>query len=145
MKRRVFLNGHIDAAWEFTLNYHFGGVVFEIPNVMALIGVIFYMAISISALCGAGSRVQLAARRGIVFLPFFLPIHPVRAFIVLFKKGAVISRQSCFSRMDCRKLCRMNSVIFDPLQVKQNDHCKPSLHYNGILSHYVSKKFPSIK
>ena len=29
VRQRVFLNGHIDAAWEFPLNYRFGGVVFE--------------------------------------------------------------------------------------------------------------------
>ena len=27
VRQRVFLNGHIDAAWEFPLNYHFGGVL----------------------------------------------------------------------------------------------------------------------
>ena len=74
VKRRVFLNGHIDAAWEFTLNYHFGGVVFEIPNVMVLLGVIFYMTLSICALCGAGEWVNTAAYWGILFLPFFIAI-----------------------------------------------------------------------
>ena len=28
VRRRIFLNGHIDAAWEFPLNYLFGGIVF---------------------------------------------------------------------------------------------------------------------
>jgi hypothetical protein len=32
VRNRIFLNGHIDAAWEFPLNYYFGGVVFEIPG-----------------------------------------------------------------------------------------------------------------
>ena len=74
VKRRVFLNGHIDAAWEFTLNYHFGGIVFEIPNVMALFGVVYYMIISIGSLCGAGEWTGNAARWGILFLPFFIAI-----------------------------------------------------------------------
>lgn len=72
VKRRIFLNGHIDAAWEFPLNYHFGGVVFEIPGVMAVIGVLFYIALGISRLCGAGAWTQSAALWGLLFVPFFL-------------------------------------------------------------------------
>ena len=74
VRQRIFLNGHIDAAWEFTLNYHFGGVVFEIPNVVALLGVSFYLILSICSLCGAGTWIQTAARWGILFLPFFIVI-----------------------------------------------------------------------
>ncbi len=72
VKRRIFLNGHIDAAWEFPLNYYFGGVVFEIPGVMALIGVLFYMALGICAICGAGQWLRAAAMWGLLFVPFFL-------------------------------------------------------------------------
>ena len=74
IKRRVFLNGHIDAAWEFTLNYHFGGVAFEIPIVMALIGITFYTVISACAVCGAGAWTLTAACWGLLFLPFFIAI-----------------------------------------------------------------------
>jgi hypothetical protein len=72
VKQRVFLNGHIDAAWEFPLNYRFGGVVFEIPGVMATIGVFFYLALSVFALCGAGSWTHTAGLCGLLFVPFFL-------------------------------------------------------------------------
>ncbi len=74
VKRRILFNGHIDAAWEFTLNHHFGGIVFEIPNVMALIGVPFYVILSICALCGVGAWVSSAACWGILFLPFLVAI-----------------------------------------------------------------------
>ncbi len=74
LKRRIFLNGHIDAAWEFPLNYLFGGVVFEIPNVMSLIGVICNIVLSICALCGAGAWMLSAARWGLLFLPFYIAI-----------------------------------------------------------------------
>ena len=74
VKRRIFLNGHIDAAWEFPLNYHCGGIVFEIPNVMALIGVSFNIVLSICALCGAGAWTLTAARWGLLFLPFYIAI-----------------------------------------------------------------------
>ena len=71
-RQRIFLNGHIDAAWEFPLNYHFGGIVFEIPGVMALVGVLFYIAISVCRLCGVGGWVNVAGLSGLVFVPFFL-------------------------------------------------------------------------
>jgi len=70
IERRIFLNGHTDAAWEFPLNYHFGGIVFEMPGVMALLGVIFYIALSICVVCGAGPWIRKAAFAGIVFIPF---------------------------------------------------------------------------
>ena len=72
VKQRVFLNGHIDAAWEFPLNYRFGGVIFEIPGVMATVGVFFYMTLSIFALCGAGNWTRMAGLCGLLFVPFFL-------------------------------------------------------------------------
>lgn len=71
-RQRVFLNGHVDAAWEFPLNYRFGGVVFEVPGVMALLGVLFYLLLSVCALRGAGGWVRTAAGWGLLFLPFFL-------------------------------------------------------------------------
>ena len=72
VRQRIFLNGHIDAAWEFPLNYHFGGVVFEIPGVMAVIGVLFYILLGICSLCGAGTWARGAGLWGLLFVPFFL-------------------------------------------------------------------------
>ncbi len=72
VRQRVFLNGHIDAAWEFPLNYRFGGIVFEIPGIAALCGVLFYIGLSICTLCGAGGWVRTAALCGLVFVPFFI-------------------------------------------------------------------------
>ena len=72
VRQRVFLNGHVDAAWEFPLNYRFGGIVFEIPGVAALVGVLFYIAISACTLCGAGEWGRTAALCGLIFVPFFI-------------------------------------------------------------------------
>ncbi len=71
-KQRVFLNGHIDAAWEFPLNYRFGGIVFEIPGAMAVVGVLFYMVLAICQLSSAGAWVRSAALWALLFIPFFL-------------------------------------------------------------------------
>ncbi len=72
VRRRVLLNGHMDAAWEFPLNYHFGGVVFEIPGVVAVIGVLFYIALAVCALSGHAAGLRTAGLWGLLFLPFFL-------------------------------------------------------------------------
>lgn len=74
VKRRVFLNGHVDASWEFPGNYHYGGIAFETPGVMSLIGVCFYMIVSVCALCGAGDRARCAALWGLLFVPFFIAV-----------------------------------------------------------------------
>lgn len=71
-RQRIFLNGHMDAAWEFTLNYHFGGIVFELPGLLATVGVFYYIAISICSLMGISEWTQNAALWGLLFLPFFL-------------------------------------------------------------------------
>ena len=73
VRRRVFLNGHTDAAWEFPLNYYFGGVVFEIPGAMAVVGVLFNIALGIVALCG-GAWTHRAALWGLLFMPFFIVV-----------------------------------------------------------------------
>ena len=70
--QRVFLNGHIDAAWEFPLNYYFGGIAFEIPGVMATIGVLFYIGLSVCGLSGAGPWTDTVGRWGLVFIPFYI-------------------------------------------------------------------------
>ena len=70
-KQRVFLNGHIDAAWEFPLNYRFGGIVFEMPGVLAIAGVLYYIFISACVLCGAGNWTFKAGLTGLIFVPFF--------------------------------------------------------------------------
>lgn len=72
VRQRVFLNGHIDAAWEFPLSYRFGGVVFELPGVMATVGVLYYIALSVCVLCSAGAWTRIAGLCGLIFVPFFL-------------------------------------------------------------------------
>jgi hypothetical protein len=70
--QRIFFNGHIDAAWEFPLNYYCGGIIFEIPGVASFIGGLFYITLSVLKLLGAGSWVHSAGLWGLVFVPFFI-------------------------------------------------------------------------
>ena len=70
LKQRIFLNGHTDAAWEFPINYRFGGIAFEIPGIAATVGGCCYMILSFLSLCGVD--VYAAGLRCLVFIPFFL-------------------------------------------------------------------------
>ena len=74
VRRRLFINGHIDAAWEFPLNYYFGGVVFEIPNAMSLTGVIVHIVIAVLTLCGLGGWTRIAALCALIFLPAYVAV-----------------------------------------------------------------------
>ena len=71
-KRRVFFNGHLDAAWEWPVNYRFGGVAFEAHVVMAILGAVYYCFLAVSALCGAGGWVRVMAWIGLLFIPFWV-------------------------------------------------------------------------
>ena len=71
VRRRVFFNGHVDAAWEWPLNYYGGGVVFEAHSVGATVGVLYYILLSLAVLGGAGAWTRTAALAGLVFVPFW--------------------------------------------------------------------------
>ena len=72
VRRRVFLNGHLDAAWEWPVNYHLGGVAFKAHSVGAIAGVLYYMVLSVCALRGAGIWTRTAGLMGLVFFPFWI-------------------------------------------------------------------------
>ena len=72
VKQRIFLNGHIDAPWEFPLNYHFGGVVFEIPGIMSVVGALYYVILSLCTILGAGKGAHIAGWCGLIFVLFFI-------------------------------------------------------------------------
>ena len=100
VKQRIFLNGHTDAAWEFPINYRFGGIAFEIPGLAATVGVFYYIILSFLSLCGVD--VYTAGLRGLVFLPFFLLLtityNPLRVV-----DGANDNLTGCFLSMSILK------------------------------------------
>ena len=46
-KRRILFNGHPDAAWEWPMNYKFGGVGFEGHAIACGLGAVYYIVLSI--------------------------------------------------------------------------------------------------
>ena len=84
VKRRIFFNGHPDAAWEWPVNYKLGGVGFEGHAVICGIGAVYYLVISIIAVVkngvafggfDASSTLGKMALWGLLFVPFLVGLY----------------------------------------------------------------------
>lgn len=89
VKRRIFFNGHPDAAWEWPVNYALGGVGFEGHAVICGIGALYYIVISViymvqngltgmalnSAVTVGSSWIAKAALIGFIFIPFLIGLY----------------------------------------------------------------------
>lgn len=60
LKRRIIFNGHIDAAWEWPMNYRFGFIGFDAHMIIAILGAVYYLVLSIitAVKYGALSSIQ---------------------------------------------------------------------------------------
>lgn len=83
-KRRIFFNGHPDAAWEWPVNYALGGVGFEGHAVICGVGAIYFIIISIIyvvkhgvgfAVASVADPVVKAGLVGLIFVPFFIGLY----------------------------------------------------------------------
>ncbi|MGN0532889.1 MAG: M28 family metallopeptidase [Eubacterium sp.] len=88
VKRRIFFNGHPDAAWEWPVNYALGGVGFEGHAIICGIGAVYYIVISVIYMVQNGasgialnsavtlsSPIVKAALAGLVFVPFLIGLY----------------------------------------------------------------------
>lgn len=84
VKRRIFFNGHPDAAWEWPVNYKLGGVGFEGHAVLCGIGAVYYIVISVIALVqnglkfgmiDSGSFACKLGLWGLLFVPFLVGLY----------------------------------------------------------------------
>ena len=84
VKRRIFFNGHPDAAWEWPVNYKLGGVGFEGHAIICGVGAVYYLVISIIAiaqngvsfgLIDTGSTLFKLAMWGLLFVPFLVGLY----------------------------------------------------------------------
>lgn len=84
VKRRIFFNGHPDAAWEWPVNYKLGGVGFEGHAVICGIGAVYYLVISIMLVAKNGLKyvsfdadetLGLLRLIGLVFVPFLIGLY----------------------------------------------------------------------
>ena len=84
VKRRIFFNGHPDAAWEWPVNYKLGGVGFEAHAVICGIGAVYYLVLSIMLIAKNGleyvpfdadETLGLLRLIGLVFVPFLIGLY----------------------------------------------------------------------
>ena len=84
VKRRIFFNGHPDAAWEWPVNYKLGGVGFEGHPLICGIGAVYYLVLSIILVAknglsvppfDAGDTLGLLRLIGLVFVPFLIGLY----------------------------------------------------------------------
>ena len=84
VKRRIFFNGHPDAAWEWPVNYKLGGVGFEGHAIICGIGAVYYLVISIMLVAKNGleyvsfdaeETLGLLRLIGLVFVPFLIGLY----------------------------------------------------------------------
>ena len=83
VKRRIFFNGHPDAAWEWPVNYALGGVGFEGHAVICGIGAVYYLVISIISTVKYGAFGMIShdvtlfkmALWGLLFVPFLVGLY----------------------------------------------------------------------
>ena len=83
VKRRIFFNGHPDAAWEWPVNYALGGVGFEAHAIICGIGAGYYLVLSILAtvknaafgMIGSDTNLFKMALWGLIFVPFLVGLY----------------------------------------------------------------------
>ena len=83
VKRRIFFNGHPDAAWEWPVNYALGGVGFEAHAIICGIGAGYYLVLSILAtvknaafgMIGSDTNLFKMALWGLIFVPFLIGLY----------------------------------------------------------------------
>lgn len=72
-KRRIFFNGHPDAAWEWPVNYKLGGVGFESHALIGFGGAFYFLGLSIAKVAGANpDTLKTCALWGLIFVPFWI-------------------------------------------------------------------------
>lgn len=86
VKGRVFFNGHPDAAWNWPVNMRFGGVAFELHNIISIIGALYILVLSIISVIklGVAPMVLTPAISGslfwcsistLIFVPFLIGMY----------------------------------------------------------------------
>ncbi|NCA67275.1 MAG: M20/M25/M40 family metallo-hydrolase [Clostridia bacterium] len=82
VKRRVILNGHADATWEWTILYKFGFGAFKAVFLISIIGVFYFLGLAIAGLIvidnplfillPANQTILILGAIGSIFVPFWI-------------------------------------------------------------------------
>lgn len=125
VKRRIFFNGHPDAAWEWPVNYKLGGVGFEGHAVICGIGAVYYLVIAIIAVVkngvafggfDASSTIGKMALWGLLFVPFLVGLYWMwnKNRIV---DGANDNLSGCYMGISVLKALKEEGIDFENTEV----------------------------
>lgn len=125
VKRRIFFNGHPDAAWEWPVNYKLGGVGFEGHAVICGIGAVYYLVIAIIAVVkngvafggfDASSTIGKMALGGLLFVPFLVGLYWMwnKNRIV---DGANDNLSGCYMGISVLKALKEEGIDFENTEV----------------------------
>lgn len=83
VKRRVFINGHPDAAYEWRVNYYMGGVAFGAHFIISILGCAYVVALAVASLIIRGvapavlesGSLMTASLVALVFVPLWIGMY----------------------------------------------------------------------
>ncbi|MEG1608803.1 MAG: M28 family peptidase, partial [Clostridia bacterium] len=124
VKRRILLNGHADAAWEWSINYRFGGKTFTVCMVTVLAAIFSITAASIIAVCFRGAQVGTPDIDPIFWLGIamfgFVPIMCVMWFFndkKIIVDGANDNLTGCYVPIAIMKALKENNINLENTEV----------------------------
>ena len=125
VKRRIFFNGHPDAAWEWPVNYKLGGVGGLGGAVICGIGAVYYLVISIMLVAKNGleyvsfdadETLGLLRLIGLVFVPFLIGLYWMWNENLLVD-GANDNLSGCYMGIAILKALKEEGIEFENTEV----------------------------
>ncbi len=125
VKRRIFFNGHPDAAWEWPVNYKLGGVGFEGHAILCGAGAVYYLVLAILSVVQNGvapgvidtdSTLFKLALWGLLFVPFLVGLYWMwnRHCIV---DGANDNLSGCYMGIAILKALKDEGIEFENTEI----------------------------
>lgn len=124
-KRRIIFNGHPDAAWEWPVNYAFGGVGFDMHMVLVVVGALYYLVLSIWYITRNGfdfvnvasdELVFKLALWGLLFVPFVIGLY----FMVNYRRvvdGANDNLSGCYMGIAILKALKDEGIELENTEI----------------------------
>lgn len=123
VKRRIFFNGHPDAAYEWTVNYHLGGIAFATHFLTTMAGVVYIFGIALASVIinGFGFKVNEGILRLLGYISFaFVPFLVGMYFLWnerMVVDGANDNLTGCYMGISVLKAIKEAGVKFENTEV----------------------------
>ncbi len=123
VKKRIFYNGHPDAAYEWTFNYKFGGKGYTIHVISAIVGIFYMIGIVIASLIANG--IGFEVNTGIWRILGYIGLAFVPSWILMFKMsdrntivdGANDNLTGCYMGIAVLKGLKDNGIVPEHTEV----------------------------